>query len=516
MHFSVTKEVDWEADDEAEDPKSRLWLKKRYRLTLNVSLGASKGKAKAWRNRSGCKCEPKKKKAHHPESNEARDSTMPDNYVCYGCGKVRSAEHHEQYPLKGGKEPIPSLCTGCRHDRKARIADGTAHSISPLQTQIDEWQWCANCGNLRSDEYHERYLSGDPLPPWAEVCGKCMIIEQGKKKTAQLRSYFKGQDMKEQSNSKGDNDGPSRRRSRRYALKPDSSRVKGNFTSLRPSTHFPTRADQPGDSDHGKQRPVMSGTSAAHIVPSSVHKDASKRPHVQTSFRRATCETDESDEDHRSHMKREHQEIGHQPKKGRQPRQAAASHNPDSQVEQVLRRLGELRDHLQPGKENSTPSSTITTAHQPESETPQGQSEPSPLPPKPTVAKPTITISGTYRAPAFEQGHHAADDAEADAELCYSAHASDSDVIDPLRDNPCVSGTVTWAPPAPSSTAARRRRSAGDSDDRDDDDVPRYSGWSPILGKKVWEVDSDEEREIEKKRAELDWERAKPSPSKGV
>ncbi|KAK3311289.1 uncharacterized protein B0T15DRAFT_571681 [Chaetomium strumarium] len=545
---SMTNHVDWEADDEAEDPKSDPGLKKRYRLTFNVSLSASRVRAKAWRSRSTCKCEPnnnkkKKNKEDHDDpksNNEAQDSAVPDKHICYACDKVRSDAYHEQYPLVPGKESIPSLCTGCRRDRQESIEAGAAAGdINLQQAQIDEWQWCTTCGNLRSDEYHAMYLFNNrKMPPWAEICGKCMIIEKGRTRTAWLRSFLAAQIN---NISKGRKHGPLRRRSRRNPLRPpDSSpHTEGNHSA----DHLPKKVDEPIDNKNqgeGEQRRgAVSGNHETHAEESSHvhhhHDEASKRPHVQRSFRGVTCETDSSDE-----------EWENRQRERKEQRKARRAHL-DSQADRALRRLSDLRDHLYPllREQNSQQSSAPVAAsdtdhgdhhhhHQPESKAPP------PPPPeegrnnnnKPSAAAPKVVISDTYSAPELspqdhDHHHHDPKEAEvkAEAELCYSAHASDADVVDPLRDNPWVSDTFVWAPPPPpppppfshSTTTPHRhhRHSTGgnaDHDDDDDDDhgdgdefVPCYTHWSPIFNdrRKVWEVDSDEEREIERMRALL-------------
>jgi hypothetical protein len=425
---------------------------------------------------------------------------MPDQHVCYACGKVRSEGYHKQYPLESNKEPVPSLCTGCRYARKRAIEAGPAGTISPQQAQIAEWQWCATCGNLRSDEYHELYLAyGKNMPTWAEVCGLCMIKEKGRKKTAQLRSFLEG-DI--DGGGKGHRDTPLRRlrrKSRRYPLKPkpDSPDVKGKgkAISILPSADLPKKTNESIDGDieeyQGKQHHDVSGIHESHAESSNAQDEGSKRPRVKASVRvvGVTCET-ESDEDSETRENEQHK-----------ARKVTSCANQDSQVNRAARRLGELRSHLSPPQRQKQSSRSFAAAaatghddddhhhhhHQPESE-----SETPPLPHQEGLNKPSSpkeVISGTDPATASE------------AELCYSAHASDAEVVDPLHDIPSVSGTFVWAPPPPShsaTTSPRRHSISGSSDDKY---VPIYSHWSPIDGRRVWEVDSDEEREIERKRA---------------
>jgi hypothetical protein len=77
----------------------------------------------------------KEKEKRKRKKIKSQDSTVPDNHVGHACGKVRSDGYHKQYPLKSGKEPLPSLCTGCRYARKRAIEAGPAGSISPQQAQ---------------------------------------------------------------------------------------------------------------------------------------------------------------------------------------------------------------------------------------------------------------------------------------------------------------------------------------------------------------------------------------------
>ncbi|KAH6636672.1 hypothetical protein F5144DRAFT_546748 [Chaetomium tenue] len=216
MHFSVTKEVGWEADDEREGPKPNRGVKKRYRIILDFSRRSSKRKPNP-------KTTPRK--GPPPESDfESDDEHAADRYedgtprplqhYCYNCEAPRSIHYQQDHPLRRGTRP--SLCAECRAGRYARLAaaedaedsqdsqDGKPHphpqhhhhehrpaptaaaaaaaaaaatTAAALEPRGDDREWCAKCGILRSNRFHDKVLltgGAARLPPWKEsLWGDC-------------------------------------------------------------------------------------------------------------------------------------------------------------------------------------------------------------------------------------------------------------------------------------------------------------------------------------------------------
>ncbi|EAQ90870.1 predicted protein [Chaetomium globosum CBS 148.51] len=244
MHFSVTKEVGWEADDEREGPKSKLGVKKRYRIILDFSRRSSRRRTKAAH-----------RKGPPPESDldddDAADryedgSPRPLQHYCYNCEAPRSIHYHQDYPLQRGKTTSPrlSLCAECRARRNARLAaaedaedsqadddndDGgkprphqphhhhhhheyrdAAAAPADLEPRGDDREWCAKCGTLRSNRFHDKVLlSGGAarLPPWKEVCGRCVVGMVRRKERARALRRRRGEYREGEGEGDGDGDG---------------------------------------------------------------------------------------------------------------------------------------------------------------------------------------------------------------------------------------------------------------------------------------------------------------------
>lgn len=187
MWFTRTKEVDWEADDENEEPNPGRKVKKRYRVVVDFGRGSPAPKARSSRSSAAAKAGREEDPVGSEKQQHGEHSILP-RHSCFVCGKTRSNHYHRQHPVRSGENPIPSLCRGCRRDRRARIAERHSggrprHRASRRLAHVDNRQWCANCGVLRSEHYHSLYLSGH-LPPWSEICAKCRVRaeEDGRRK----------------------------------------------------------------------------------------------------------------------------------------------------------------------------------------------------------------------------------------------------------------------------------------------------------------------------------------------
>ncbi|AEO54300.1 hypothetical protein MYCTH_2123181 [Thermothelomyces thermophilus ATCC 42464] len=220
MHFSVTKEVDWEADDESDGFTPTLGVKKRYRLVLDFSRRSSKHR--------------KEGKGIDVEPSENIDHPISYRHRCYGCNAPRSDQYQQEFPPRRGRKPRPSLCTRCRYYREIRVADRARRSrgrrrTDKLTARIDEREWCAGCGTLRSNKYHSKLLSGE-LSVWDEICGQCIINKERRDKRGRLGTCYKGQRVVGCSEEEDDQNGfpghsnPQDCRSSPYAFTPTSFR----------------------------------------------------------------------------------------------------------------------------------------------------------------------------------------------------------------------------------------------------------------------------------------------------
>ncbi|KAK4250466.1 hypothetical protein C7999DRAFT_11714, partial [Corynascus novoguineensis] len=178
-----TKEVGWEADDEDEDCKPHVGVKKRYRFVLDFSRRSPKFRGENNGNDLGFK--------------DNHDYSIPYRHRCYSCNAPRSDRYHQNFPLRRGKKPRPSLCTQCRYYRKSRITNrarsGDGHyRVDKLTNRIDEREWCGSCGTLRSKKYHNMLLSGE-LPAWDDICGQCIINKERKTRRQRFRGFYEGE-----------------------------------------------------------------------------------------------------------------------------------------------------------------------------------------------------------------------------------------------------------------------------------------------------------------------------------
>ncbi|KAL2182705.1 hypothetical protein L209DRAFT_775447 [Thermothelomyces heterothallicus CBS 203.75] len=220
MHFSVTKEVGWEADDESDGFTPTLGVKKRYRFVLDFSRRSSKHRNEG--------------KGIDVEPSENIDHPISYRHRCYGCNAPRSDQYQQEFPPRRGRKPRPSLCTRCRYYREIRVADRGRGSrgrrrTDKLTARIDEREWCASCGTLRSNKYHSKLLSGG-LSVRDETCGQCIINKQRRDKRGRLRTCYKGQRVVGCSEEEDDQNGfpghsnPQDFRSSPYAFTPTSFR----------------------------------------------------------------------------------------------------------------------------------------------------------------------------------------------------------------------------------------------------------------------------------------------------
>ncbi|KAK4117332.1 hypothetical protein N656DRAFT_841022 [Canariomyces notabilis] len=189
MRFSVIKEVDWEVDDRKQGISSGRKVKtEKYHFILACGRDTSEAKARG----NEAPDEAERSKDHLELKKQSEEAGQFTELSCFVCGKTRSDDYHQKHPVKRGENPIPSLCHRCRQDRKLRIADrgrvGSRHRrANRLYAHIDNKQWCSNCGVLRSQHYHEMYMTTD-LPPWSEICGKCKksVEKEGKQELSRL------------------------------------------------------------------------------------------------------------------------------------------------------------------------------------------------------------------------------------------------------------------------------------------------------------------------------------------
>ncbi|GAB1311270.1 GTPase Obg [Madurella fahalii] len=259
MHISVTKETGWEGDGPNDGFTPCRKVNKRYRFILDVSLGSPE--ARVGINKAATQVERLK---DCPAINKPEAPANFKELCCYVCGKTRSGRYHQQLQAKRGEITIPSLCRGCRRDRKVRISscgrgEYCHRRVTRRQAHVDNREWCANCGVLRSERYHELYISGN-LPPWSEICGKCkkMVKDGGER---ELRRMLSEELMKRWSSKqeRGHADRHSQRRSRnnRAAPKHHTSHHKAETDRNQSSAGGIPTDDSPQKSqDHGEPTAV--------------------------------------------------------------------------------------------------------------------------------------------------------------------------------------------------------------------------------------------------------------------
>ncbi|KAH6854452.1 hypothetical protein B0I37DRAFT_349772 [Chaetomium sp. MPI-CAGE-AT-0009] len=353
MHFSVTKEVGWEADDEREGPKPNLGVKKRYRFILDFSRRSSKAK------RGPSRGPPPESEAEEEESIDLNEdaNSRPRRHYCYNCEALRSDQYHKDYPLRRGKNPRPSLCAHCRFHRKARLADVSRdgrrrRQASEPEPRGDEREWCTNCGTLRSKKYHDGLLSGEQAP-WNEICGRCVINMVKKKNRDRLWAYY--DELVAANRGEGDRHDPLRdslqhRRSSPYVFTPVSSREEGNVVSAATSASgLRDGFEHAKDPKHGG--PPLATTRAREDMsgPSSSTSKAPERP--QANIRRATVENHTSEDD-RTQVPR-HGQVRRGPRETQQPQQQAKSRDapprPTTSGNTSCEEAYERPKHQQPG-----------------------------------------------------------------------------------------------------------------------------------------------------------------------
>ncbi|SPQ19032.1 5c3ecdde-98fb-4389-ac97-e3945165fdb8 [Thermothielavioides terrestris] len=532
MHLTLTKEVGWETDDDGDSSKSGSSVK-RYHLILDFSWRSSRASRGRGRKRTAPRLESEKRR-----DEQRRGSVGPNRHACYGCGKTRCSDYHAQYPLKRGKEPIPSLCTACRYNRKARIADlarggKRRRHRTRREARIDDWQWCANCGTLRSDEYHDMYLSGTNLPPWAEVCGKCMIITEKKMEKQKLRMYYDELDTEHQTtNEKRDpiRDSLHQRRSSPYALKPVCPRVEIEYISVPTSTpDLPAKTDPSNGPKSGEQLPLATGHPENAASSLSVGK-APERAHVQSNTCQATVKRDMSGESRKPANNKERQAIRQpeslsktdstrhprqpekrreqheQPSKKPQPGETAVSGPTPATAARDSKERKEDRQRQRPAtgttQKSKPPSSSSFTAKPPKPQQFQPPHHHHQQQEEEEKARRPMGISDMYWASAEGQAEQAFAAAAGGYYFCpffpgagaaepeFEASASAGGAFRPCGS--MYSGDLSSGGDEQEQAAEYWRARPSD----------QGHGFEPRF-EQVWEVDSDEEEEIERGRAKL-------------
>ncbi|EGS23299.1 uncharacterized protein CTHT_0009660 [Thermochaetoides thermophila DSM 1495] len=193
MYFRLTKEFHCTSEDEKgfSRPSNGGKGRKGYHLIFAFEV-SSNGK------RSGKKSQSERRDA--VERKERTDDSYERKHVCFVCGKSRSHSFHKLYPIRSDRDLIQSLCRRCRRDRKLRIEERAQNGarqcgrITRLQVHVDDKQWCAKCGVLRSNRYHEMYKSGR-LPPFSEYCGNCTAIDVQRGRQKLVRLYLETLDQ---------------------------------------------------------------------------------------------------------------------------------------------------------------------------------------------------------------------------------------------------------------------------------------------------------------------------------
>lgn len=89
---------------------------------------------------------------------------LSQQWVCYGCGKLRSSNFHSRHALKRERTMHPNWCDKCR-------------SNSELNKKPLEWRgqrhYCWGCGIVRSKEYHEDNPLKEGELPTPNFCRPC-------------------------------------------------------------------------------------------------------------------------------------------------------------------------------------------------------------------------------------------------------------------------------------------------------------------------------------------------------
>ena len=236
----------------------------------------------------------------HVQPEDYDDDTTAQQHCCFVCGKTRSGYYHHQHPPKVGRDAIPSLCRGCRGDRKSRLIergrDGKRRRrVTRLQAHVDNRHWCANCGVLRSEHYHQAYKSSN-LPPWSEICRKCKTSAEQYGKHHQYRLYIENLEAKSRIARKQHEllrDNHTRHQTRRSVRKPDPALDDNESASS--TLCIPIRTLYLADSNYGEQPIIRSAKREESPDLPNSSKKGSKDPCIQSSTRKATVETDPSD-----------------------------------------------------------------------------------------------------------------------------------------------------------------------------------------------------------------------------
>lgn len=82
------------------------------------------------------------------------------HHLCSGCGEIRSQQFHEKHPVGAAHKPILNYCSACREMRFAK-------------NKMDHHHFCFGCGKVRSKVFQRKYKvePGESLLP--NYCGVC-------------------------------------------------------------------------------------------------------------------------------------------------------------------------------------------------------------------------------------------------------------------------------------------------------------------------------------------------------
>ncbi|KAK4128377.1 hypothetical protein N657DRAFT_629496 [Parathielavia appendiculata] len=512
MQFIVTKEVDWEADDEAEDPKPRRGVMKRYRFIIDFSRRSSKANGKKSKEHAA---KSELSEDYVDSEDEVGDDPKPDQHLCYGCGQLRSELYHYHYPIKAGKRPRPSLCTQCRFFRNARIKNrarngGRRRRLAESEARVDEREWCSSCGTLRSNEYHVKLLSGE-LPPWNEICGQCMMRVEKKNKIRRLRVYYEEMDAAEGVEAATHDplrESLQQRRSSPYAITPTSSREEFQADSAATSPSGPTTGGSSGSSS--------TAPAAAQADPGSIkiHQESRKpggqtlKPHARGKTPApctAAVPTTSGDTSQRQNARPGPEQ--HRPRYGQQEDMRKCANVPSYPPEPFTLKSG----HTSRGKAQPKPEQQSQYQGQQQYHHHRAQ-QPPPLRPmgisdrywasEEGKAEQTFTAGG-YSFPGFATAYMFQEDEDGGAAAAPRSNGDYKDNNNSNNNTRYASSSRTFdcaSRPAGCTTTATTATTTAAASSEHQHMPPSHAN---IAQAQVWEVDSDEAEEIEEGHVNL-------------
>ncbi|KAK3396510.1 hypothetical protein B0T20DRAFT_358556 [Sordaria brevicollis] len=111
------------------------------------------------------------------------DGLLPEVYDCkhgtrhcYACSRPRDMRYVEfRTKYCRGEQPLRSLCRSCRRhlNRNIELDPKPINSNKRMLKDINKFHWCAQCGTVRSQKFHEYYPSGTEVPPRHQLCHPC-------------------------------------------------------------------------------------------------------------------------------------------------------------------------------------------------------------------------------------------------------------------------------------------------------------------------------------------------------